>query len=258
MAFPCAQAHVSLESSCPRAPRCFPDLHYRGSRGRNKPLFPSEARNCVNGHAHEKQHPWATAAPGMGMLPVSTDIPQLPVPGVCAGLGQAPLLRGFAGNRRVLGSVPPFQASPDLDSLPARAQPPGSALPPLLPAAGRGPAERAGLLLLMPVASAPAERGASLRRRIQPLIACSRLGAIPRREVLTEHPPSRRGGRWGSLCSAEISLPRGSADGPRPASGSACPPPTAVPLLPVGPGHVPPLGLTLGTASVGGRHGEGA
>lgn len=84
----------------------------------------------------------------MGMLRVSTDIPQLPVPGVLAGLGQAPLLL-----RRVLGSVPPFKASPDLDSLPARAQPPGSALPPLLPAAGRGPAERAGLLLRVPVAS---------------------------------------------------------------------------------------------------------
>lgn len=121
VAFPCAQAHVSLESSCPRAPRCFPDLHYRGSRGRNKPLFPSKARNCVDGHAQEKQHPWATTAPGMGMLPVSTDIPQLPGPGVCAGLGQAPLLRGFAGSRRILGSVPPFKASPDLDSLPARA-----------------------------------------------------------------------------------------------------------------------------------------
>lgn len=136
-----------------------------------KPLFPSKARNCVNGHAHGKQHPWAslaTASPGIGMLRVSTDIPQLPVPGVCAELGQAPLLRGFAGSRRVLGSVPPFKASPDLDSLPARAPPPGSALPPLLPAAGRGPAERAGLLLLMPVASAPAERGASLCRPIQP------------------------------------------------------------------------------------------
>lgn len=118
------------------------------------------SRNCVDGHAHEEQHPWHPRPPQLrdGDAPVSTDIPQLPGPGVCAGLGQAPLLRGFAGSRRVLGSVPPFKASPDLDSLPARAQPPGSALPPLLPAAGRGPAERARLLLLVPAASAPAER----------------------------------------------------------------------------------------------------
>lgn len=179
---------------------------------------------------------------------MSPDIAQLPIPGVCAGLGQAPLLRAFAGSRRVLGSVPPFKASPDLDSLPARAQPPGSALPPLLPAAGRGPAERAGLLLLLPVASAPAERGASLRPPIQPLspfpglARCS--GARWERSI------PRAGGAAAGAVSARRRYHR--AGGPRPACGSACPPPTGEPPFPSGPRRVPPLGLTLGTASARG------
>lgn len=156
-----AQASVSLESACPRAPPCFPTLS-------EPEIQATVSQQSKELRERPRTREAATASPGIGMLRVSTDIPQLPVPGVCAGLGQAPLLRGFAGSRRVLGSVPPFKASPDLDSLPARAPPPGSALPPLLPAAGRGPAERAGLLLLMPVASAPAERGASLCRPIQP------------------------------------------------------------------------------------------
>lgn len=74
-------------------------------------LFPSKTRNCVNGHTDGKRHPWAslaTAGPRTGMLRVSTDISRLPVPHVCAGLRQAPLLHGFAWKPTRSGLCAPF------------------------------------------------------------------------------------------------------------------------------------------------------
>lgn len=80
-------------------------------------LFLSKARNCVNGHANRKRHPWASlAAPRSGMLWVSADVSRSPVPPVRAGLGQRCSSVSLLGSRGDLGSVPLVTASPDLDS----------------------------------------------------------------------------------------------------------------------------------------------
>lgn len=115
-------------------------------------LFLSKARNCVNGHANRKRHPWASlAAPRSGMLWVSADVSRSPVPPIRAGLGQRCSSVSLLGSRGDLGSVPLVTASPDLDSA-ATAEPLGSALPIAPPCTGKGPGEPSWLLLVGPVA----------------------------------------------------------------------------------------------------------
>lgn len=85
-ASPCARAslRVSGKHMSPGG-TLFPSPSYKSR------LFPSKARNCMNGCADGKRHPWASsaaAAPRTGMLRVSTNISWLMVPYVRAGLRQ--------------------------------------------------------------------------------------------------------------------------------------------------------------------------